>query len=121
MNKELIIDVLQNKNGLEEALSNFLIDIRENQNKSKYYHFVVNEEKIYYYSDYNKKINCNGIEITTGKWINDFKNKSKGKDEEYLKDHFLEIFYCEINYIKVLKEKIKRLQKRLYSQFKSVA
>ncbi len=121
MDKKLIIDVLQNKNGLEEALSNFLIDIRENQNKSKYYHFVVNEEKIYYYSDYNKKINCNGIEITTGKWINDFKNRSKGKDEEYLKDHFLEIFYCEINYIKVLKEKIKRLQKRLHKQFKSVA
>ncbi len=120
MNKELVIDKLQEKKGLEEALSNFLIDIRENQDKRKYYHFLVDEEKIYYYSDYNKKINCNGIEITTGKWINDFKNKSKG-DEEYLKDHFLEIFYCEINYIKVLKEKIKRLQKRLHKQFKSVA
>ncbi|BDU81132.1 hypothetical protein [Clostridium perfringens] len=121
MNKELVIDILQEKKGLEEALSNFLVDIRENQDKRKYYHFLVDEEKIYYYSDYNKKINCNGIEITTGKWINDFKNKSKGKDEEYLKDHFLEIFYCKINYIKVLKEKIKRLQKRLYKQFKSVA
>ena len=121
MNKELVIDVLENKNGLEEALSKFLIDIRENQDKRKYYHFVVDEEKIYYYSDYNKKINCNGIEIITGKWINDFRNRAKRKDEDYLKDNFLEIFYCEINYIKVLKEKIKRLQKRLHKQFKSVA
>ena len=57
MNKELVIDILQEKKGLEEALSNFLVDIRENQDKRKYYHFLVDEEKIYYYSDYNKKIN----------------------------------------------------------------
>ncbi|EGT0000699.1 hypothetical protein I9Y31_003017 [Clostridium perfringens] len=121
MNKELVIDVLKNKNGLEEAISRFMLDIRENKDEKKYYHFVVDEEKIYYYSDYYKNINCNGIAILTGKWINDFRNKAKRKDEEYLKNNFLEIFYCDINYIKLLKEKIRILQKKLYSQFKSVA
>lgn len=113
MNKELVIDVLKNKNGLEEALSKFMVDIIENQDKKKYYHFVADEEKIYYYSDYYKKMNCNRIEILTGKWINDFRNKAKRKDEEYLKDNFLEIFYCDINYIKLLKEKIRVLQKKV--------
>ncbi|WP_283697380.1 hypothetical protein [Clostridium perfringens] len=121
MDKELVIDILQRRYGLESALNNFMIDIRENQDKKKYYHFIVDDEKIYYYSDYNKKINNTGIEIITGKWINDFKRKTKVKEEEYLKNNFVEIFYYDVNYINLLKRKINALLKVLYNQSKSIA
>ncbi len=97
------------EDNLESALENFLCDIKENWDKNRYYHFIVDDNKISFYSDYNKEIVNNGIEIITGKWFNDFRKRTKKSDMESFKNNLIEIFYCDVNYINLLKRKVNEL------------
>ena len=109
MDKELVIDILQRRYGLESALKNFYDDMIYKWNDTMYYHFVVDNECIFYYSSSDKTPDLNTVDILSSIW-QDFGNKitEEYEDNDELISMLNAIFYYDLDLEKILDEAIER-------------
>ncbi|BDU83862.1 hypothetical protein SNUCP2_36270 (plasmid) [Clostridium perfringens A] len=109
LDKSLIINILKEKKGKERALKKFYDDMIYKWNDTMYYHFVVDNECIFYYSSSDKTPDLNTIDILSSIW-QDFGNKitEEYEDNDELIAMLNAIFYYDLDLEKILDEAIER-------------
>ena len=119
LDKNLIINILQDKKGKEKALKKFHDDMKYKWNDTMYYHFVVDNECIFYYSSNDRIPDLNTIDILSSIW-QDFGNKitEKYKDNNELIAMLDAIFYDDLDFEKILDEAIDFTIEKLEKEIK---
>ncbi|MBO3424421.1 hypothetical protein [Clostridium perfringens] len=109
LDKNLIINILKDKKGKERALKKFYDDMKYKWNDTMYYHFVVDNECIFYYSSNDKTPDLNTIDILSSIW-QDFGNKitEEYEDNDELIAMLDAIFYYDLDFERILYEAIER-------------
>lgn len=109
LDKNLIINILKDKKGKERALKKFYDDMKYKWNDTMYYHFVVDNECIFYYSSNDKTPDLNTIDILSSIW-QDFGNKitEEYEDNDELIAMLDAIFYYDLDFERILDEAIER-------------
>lgn len=107
LDKNLIINILKEKKGKERALKKFYDDMIYKWNDTMYYHFVVDNEGIFYYSSNDKTPDLNTIDILSSIW-QDFGNEitEEYEDNDELIAMLDAIFYHDLDFEKILDEAI---------------
>ncbi len=114
LDKNLILNILKDKKGKERALKKFYDDMKYKWNDTMYYHFVVDNEGIFYYSSSDKTTDLNTINILSSIW-QDFGNKiaEEYEDNDELIAMLDAIFYYDLDLEKILDEAIERAVENL--------
>lgn len=108
LDKNLIINILKAKKGKEKALKKFHDDMKYKWNDTMYYHFVVDNECIFYYSSNNKTPDLNTIDILSSIWQESFGNAitEEYEDNDELIAMLDAIFYEDLDFERILDEAI---------------
>lgn len=120
LDKNLIVNILQDKKGKEKALKKFYDDMKYKWNDTMYYHFVVDNECIFYYSSHNKTPDLNTIDILSSIWQESFGNEitEKYEDNDELNSTLDAIFYYDLDIEKILDEAIDFTIEKLEKEIK---
>lgn len=107
LDKNIILNILKDKKGRERALKKFYDDMKYKWNDTMYYHFVVDNEGIFYYSSNDKTPDLNTIDILSSIW-QDFGNEitEEYEDNDELIAMLDAIFYHDLDFEKILDEAI---------------